>query len=1163
MRNVANSKWRVWRKVLILLIITLSFVAASVALTQHQVSFAAIADYVAEEMLEPTPAGEGEPVVYALGGLPDTLQEKQSVPQFFPDDISVYSEEVIDYTDVFPNPGDQGSQGSCTAWAVGYAAKSYLVNIGKKWDVKNHTFSPSYIYNQLNGGKDNGIDISDAMELVVNQGICLLSDMPYNDKDYTTQPTQNQKNTAMQYRSLRMGWLESGNVNAIKATLYSKLPVVISIPVYPDFDNIKKSNPIYDTVSDDSRGRHVICLIGYDDTQSAFKFINSWGTSWGLGGYGYISYSLIKQFDTTGWVLYDAAFGQFANSQFSGTTLTKYNPIDNLQASVTIPYGITDIGNSAFVDQTEITDITLADTVLTIGDNAFENCENLKEIFGLDNVQIIGKKAFNGCSELLRFAIPTDTVFIGDGAFAGCVKLHFSTSGNMDYIVDNNIVYNNRKTEILHTGKIASNITVDESVTRIASHAFDGNSNLRKITFKNSLEIWDEAFANIWCLDALIFDSDTPPLAVGADVLANCLNAWLVVPYDVQDLYRAVFNGYRKILSPKVDVTFDGGEVRNETKAYYYGQTVTLPVWDDIPGYYFYGWTDENGVACSSPYRFMTKNAVMLHAEISPITYNVTLDSNGGELMGDNTFYATFGEECFTNTTARRKNYKLSGWADRDGNLLLDASGKSAAKWNIADDVTLYAVWEIESYEIMISDGGKYIWLDNALMLSDDNIEYGDVFVLDELAEQYALSYQGFKEGHIFTEFQLADSDLTDMPDIGESGTRRVIKPIWRKEQYRLTFNKNTYADVGDVGDIVAEFDEEITLHQPFRVGYTFMGWEDLNKSLFEYEKMPDLSPTAQEDVVLQLRARWEANTYYIFYDANGGNGGRGMDVMTELKYDNYGHLAKHTYYLEGHVFAGWARSRYGAVEYSDYDYVTNLTAEPNGRIMLYAIWRPATYRVICKNLAQGWTTSNVNFTYGVGMNTMPVIYTCNIGGRYYTLETFEGWYTSTKFQTQVTSISPWQTTDVTVYAKYTYSVVNEFDGDTYTVTDGKLENQPYFEVNFRLSSYHFTKIKDTTLKSIRIDVSLNIWEVDDGYQDCYLFCGDTQIWKQTIEHGKGKKNGAPAPYTLDIPLFAIENYASQDYFTLRFGAHGAFSDTWKFNDLEMHISFVNDAPTA
>lgn len=60
----------------------------------------------------------------------------------------------VDWSGDMPNVGDQGQQGSCTAWATGYNYKSYQEKLEHGWSnqTSNHQFSPSYIYNQINGG---------------------------------------------------------------------------------------------------------------------------------------------------------------------------------------------------------------------------------------------------------------------------------------------------------------------------------------------------------------------------------------------------------------------------------------------------------------------------------------------------------------------------------------------------------------------------------------------------------------------------------------------------------------------------------------------------------------------------------------------------------------------------------------------------------------------------------------------------------------------------------------------------------------------------------------------------------------------------------------------------------------------------------------------------
>ena len=83
-------------------------------------------------------------------------------------------------------------------------------------------------------------------------------------------------------------------MTSMKRMLSSGKGVLIGINVYPDLTNLSSSNDVYDVVYGELKGTHLICLIGYDDNKNAFKFINSWGTDWGINGYGWISYDLVN-----------------------------------------------------------------------------------------------------------------------------------------------------------------------------------------------------------------------------------------------------------------------------------------------------------------------------------------------------------------------------------------------------------------------------------------------------------------------------------------------------------------------------------------------------------------------------------------------------------------------------------------------------------------------------------------------------------------------------------------------------------------------------------------------------------------------------------------------------------------------------------------------------
>ena len=223
---------------------------------------------------------------------------------------------AVDNTANFPPPGHQGTQGSCTAWAVGYALASSQEGLKRGWSMNTNThwFSPAFIYNQLCTGQHSGIHISDAMTLIVQQGVCPLSYFPYNATDWTTQPTAIQSAAASLYKP--SSWSTTSGIDMIKYFLSIGNGVVIGTLVNSDFNEISSENPIYDTFSEeDDTGAHAICLIGYDDSMGngAFKFINSWGPNWGLDGYGWISYDLVA--DTNVNLHKDAAGYVFFHSQ--------------------------------------------------------------------------------------------------------------------------------------------------------------------------------------------------------------------------------------------------------------------------------------------------------------------------------------------------------------------------------------------------------------------------------------------------------------------------------------------------------------------------------------------------------------------------------------------------------------------------------------------------------------------------------------------------------------------------------------------------------------------------------------------------------------------------------------------------------------------------------
>ncbi|MDB4949540.1 MAG: papain family cysteine protease [Gemmatimonadetes bacterium] len=209
----------------------------------------------------------------------------------------------VDLAPYFPTPGDQGKQNSCVAWAAAYV-RSYEERAARgpdAWGDPATVFSPAFVYNQINRGHDVGARIPDALRLVERQGIVPMAAMPYRDGDYLTRPDRGLRDLAKRWRT--HGWrrVDVKDVGALRGSLGGGFPVVVAARVDSAFMRVAPGQVWSDTVA---RGRlgHAVVIVGYDDGRQAFKVINSWGTRWAEGGFGWIAYSLLPVIAREGYV---------------------------------------------------------------------------------------------------------------------------------------------------------------------------------------------------------------------------------------------------------------------------------------------------------------------------------------------------------------------------------------------------------------------------------------------------------------------------------------------------------------------------------------------------------------------------------------------------------------------------------------------------------------------------------------------------------------------------------------------------------------------------------------------------------------------------------------------------------------------------------------------
>ena len=197
--------------------------------------------------------------------------------------------------------------------------------------------------------------------------------------------------------------------------------------------------------------------------------------------------------------------------------LAFYNLI-NL-TNVTIPNSVTTIGNDVFGYCHSLTNVTIPNSVTSIGVSVFNGCYSLKEFKGkfadedgrsliVDNtiiayayasgntynipnsVTTIEEYTFSDCDNLISVNIPDSVTTIGEGALCYCNSL--------------------------------TSVNIPNSVTSIRYYAFQGCTSLTSVTIGNNVKtIGDYAFDECTSLTSVYCKAITPPTLSYSNVFDN------------------------------------------------------------------------------------------------------------------------------------------------------------------------------------------------------------------------------------------------------------------------------------------------------------------------------------------------------------------------------------------------------------------------------------------------------------------------------------------------------------------------------------------------------------------------------------------------------------------------------------------------------------------
>jgi uncharacterized repeat protein (TIGR02543 family) len=466
----------------------------------------------------------------------------------------------------------------------------------------------------------------------------------------------------------------------------------------------------------------------------------------------------------------------------------------------------------------------------------------------------------------------------------------------------------------------------------------------------------------------------------------------------------------------KVDIIFDSNGGTDLTSVTY-DETLAFETPENPTknGYLFDGWFFDDEVfetpfSASSIKDHLDRNdtELVIYAKWIPIDYTITYELNEG--INNNSNPNSFNMDSnLSLQDPTKEGYTFVGWyADSNFSTLFSLERLEPV------DLTLYAKWDINTYTLQFVD-------ENNNVLQSEQYQYGS----DLSAVNIPIPT---KEGHTFSgwdqqiplfmpasnvtitaQFEVNQYTITfdsqggsfvsPMTKDFESVIEKPVDPV--KEGYTFLgwytdlddslsyqfstmpaedltlyakWSINTYSihfidyDDSIIKTIDYEYQETLNLEypeEPSRVGYTFIGWQDI-----EFTTMP-----AQN---LLISAVYTINQYTITYHTNGGS------IIQDTAYDYNAEVLEPESIREGYSIEGWYLDEALTESYT-------FTTMPAENITLYAKWEIATY-TITYHLDGGINSSENIETFNV--NTENFIY----GAPTKEGHTFEGWYLNSDF---------------------------------------------------------------------------------------------------------------------------------------------------------------------
>jgi C1A family cysteine protease len=229
-----------------------------------------------------------------LPDLPDQRDRHYSAPASVRGDLP----PRVDLRPACPPVYDQGELGSCTAQAIAGAIE---------FDQRRQRmpeFTPSRLFIYYNErviedsvDVDGGAMPRDGIKVVASLGAPPEDDWPYEVDRFDARPPAKAFRDALPHRVARYERLPR-DLDHMRGCLASGFPFILGFAVYESFEGpeVRRSGRMtMPRVGERVIGGHAVLAVGYLDRERRFIVRNSWGASFGIGGYFTMPYQYLLQ----------------------------------------------------------------------------------------------------------------------------------------------------------------------------------------------------------------------------------------------------------------------------------------------------------------------------------------------------------------------------------------------------------------------------------------------------------------------------------------------------------------------------------------------------------------------------------------------------------------------------------------------------------------------------------------------------------------------------------------------------------------------------------------------------------------------------------------------------------------------------------------------------